>query len=82
MRSWKASARRDQSVVDLIEDEILLALPLAPKHDVCASDGRVLGCCWQTQSVCRVAAVESHRAGRPGLILILVRSHTNGSSTE
>ena len=32
-------ADREQSVVDLIEDEILLALPLAPKHDVCAPDG-------------------------------------------
>lgn len=32
-------ASREQSVVDLIEDEILLALPLAPKHDVCAPDG-------------------------------------------
>ncbi|MFO1386236.1 MAG: YceD family protein [Chitinivorax sp.] len=32
-------ADREQSVVDLIEDEILLALPLAPKHEVCASDG-------------------------------------------
>lgn len=32
-------ASGEQSVVDLIEDEILLALPLAPKHDVCASDG-------------------------------------------
>ena len=31
-------ARRDQSVVDLIDDKILLALPLAPKHDVCASE--------------------------------------------
>lgn len=33
-------ARHDQAVVDLIEDEILLALPLAPKHDVCASEGK------------------------------------------
>lgn len=32
-------ASREQSVVDLIEDEILLALPLAPKHEVCAPDG-------------------------------------------
>lgn len=32
-------ASREQSVVDLVEDEILLALPLAPKHEVCAPDG-------------------------------------------
>jgi len=33
------AGQHEQSVVDLIEDEILLALPLAPKHEVCASDG-------------------------------------------
>ena len=36
-------ASREQSVVDLIEDEILLALPLAPKHDVCAAEGKTGG---------------------------------------
>lgn len=33
-------ARRDMAVRDLVEDELLLALPYAPRHEDCAAQGR------------------------------------------
>lgn len=33
-------ARRDMAVRDLVEDELLLALPYAPRHENCAAQGR------------------------------------------
>jgi len=33
-------ARRDMAVRDLVEDELLLALPYAPRHESCSARGR------------------------------------------
>ena len=34
-------ARRQMAVRDLVEDELLLALPIAPRHEECVAQGRV-----------------------------------------
>ena len=36
-------ATRDMGVAELVEDEVILALPEAPKHEVCDTDGAIAG---------------------------------------